>query len=52
MTPDRLDALLLIGFGILWPLGVYRMRRSERTFRKSLIFLAVFLIGYICGVFF
>ncbi|MEA4824572.1 MAG: hypothetical protein VB111_10735 [Clostridiaceae bacterium] len=44
------EALMIICFGISWPLSIIRSVRSKSTKGKSLLFMCFILFGYFCGV--
>ena len=45
-----LEILMLICFGISWPVSVIKSLKSKTTNGKSLIFLIAIIIGYLCGI--
>ena len=44
------ETLMVICFGLSWPLSVYKSYKSRTTAGKSLVFLTAIWIGYICGI--
>ncbi|MBE6636860.1 MAG: hypothetical protein E7618_03535 [Ruminococcaceae bacterium] len=44
------ETIMLICFGLSWPISVYKSLRSHSTQGKSLIFMLAILIGYIAGI--
>ena len=40
---------MLVCFGAAWPLSIVKSYRSRQNAGKSVWFLAVIFIGYICG---
>lgn len=44
------ETMMLICFGISWPISVYKSITSKSTKGKSVIFTVAILIGYICGI--
>lgn len=44
------EALMLICFGISWPVSVYKSWTSKKTGGKSLLFLLLIDAGYIIGL--
>ncbi len=48
-SPQLLEALMLVCFGIAWPLANLRMLRARRAEGKGLLFTLVILSGYVCG---
>ena len=49
MVAMLLEALMLICFGIAWPLANLRMLRTGRVEGKGKAFTAIILCGYIAG---
>lgn len=45
-----LEALMLVLFGLSWPVSVRKSWVSKRTGGKSLLFLCFIEVGYICGL--
>ena len=45
-----LESIMLICFGISWPISVYKSYKSKSTEGKSMIFLLAIMIGYIAGI--
>ncbi|MDC7225502.1 MAG: hypothetical protein PQJ61_01915 [Spirochaetales bacterium] len=50
MNLSIFEMLMLICFGAAWPLNIYKSIRSTSTKGKSLLFLYVIGIGYVCGI--
>lgn len=44
------EGIMLICFGISWPVSVYKSFTSRSTHGKSVIFIIAILIGYIAGI--
>jgi len=44
------EIIMLICFGISWPISVYKSIRSRSTKGKSAIFMLAIIIGYISGI--
>ena len=42
--------IMLICFGLSWPISVYNSIRSRSTKGKSVIFIVAIMIGYISGI--
>ena len=42
---------MLICFGAAWPFSIYRSLKSREVGGKSLVFLIVVFVGYLCGIF-
>lgn len=44
------ELIMLLCFGAAWPFSIYRSWKSRTTAGKSLFFLVVIDLGYLCGV--
>jgi hypothetical protein len=44
------EAFMMVCFGTAWPFSIYKSYRSRTNKGKSLGFLIVVIIGYICGI--
>jgi|GEM_PF-227868 len=44
------EAVMLICFGLAWPLNIIKSLRTKSTQGKSVLFLIVILIGYVAGI--
>ncbi|MGN1250213.1 MAG: hypothetical protein ACI4XW_09015 [Candidatus Spyradocola sp.] len=44
------ETLMIVCFGISWPLSVYRSYKSRSTKGKSLLFMCFIAFGYVCGI--
>lgn len=44
------EAVMVICFGLSWPLSVYKSWKSRTTKGKSLFFEVFIAIGYVCGI--
>ena len=47
---ELLETLMIIGFGVSWPLSIYKSYTSKSTKGKSILFLFCIAIGYVCGI--
>ncbi len=45
-----LESIMLICFGISWPVSVYKSWTSKSTKGKSLVFIFAIIVGYIAGI--
>ena len=45
-----LESIMIICFGLSWPLSIRRSLTSKSTKGKSLMFMLFILIGYFCGL--
>jgi hypothetical protein len=44
------EILMLLCFGAAWPAAIYKSYTSRSAKGKSLLFLVILDIGYICGI--
>ncbi|MBE6570474.1 MAG: hypothetical protein E7658_09710 [Ruminococcaceae bacterium] len=44
------EFIMLLCFGLSWPISVYKSIRSRSTKGKSVIFIIAIIIGYISGI--
>lgn len=44
------EIIMLVCFGMAWPLSIYKSYTSKETKGKSVAFLFVIIIGYIAGI--
>lgn len=44
------EILMLICFGASWPFAVLKTYRTKNVKGKSVLFLSLILVGYICGI--
>ena len=49
-TASILETMMILCFGISWPLSIARMYKSRTTGGKSVLFSCFILIGYLCGI--
>ncbi|MBP3391893.1 MAG: hypothetical protein J6L76_03795 [Clostridia bacterium] len=47
---ELLEMVMLICFGISWPMNVVKSYKARSTQGKSLTFLLMIIIGYIAGI--
>ena len=50
LLADILEAGMIVGFGISWPLSVYKSFKSKTAKGTSLLFLLFIECGYISGI--
>lgn len=50
MLPTILECIMLLCFGLSWPISVYKSLKSKSTQGKSIVFMVAILIGYISGI--
>ena len=48
--PEILEILMLVSFGASWPLNVIKSYKARTAKGKSVFFLILILIGYVCGI--
>ena len=44
------EMIMLICFGLSWPISVYKSFRSGSTKGKSVVFIVAIIVGYIAGI--
>ena len=44
------EIIMIVCFGISWPMNVYKSYKARTTKGKSLLFLVMIFIGYIGGI--
>ena len=44
------ECIMLICFGLSWPISVYKSLTSRSTKGKSLVFMLAIIIGYLAGI--
>ena len=44
------EIMMILCFGISWPLNIYKSYKAKTTKGKSLMFLCFILIGYMAGI--
>jgi CDP-diglyceride synthetase len=44
------ETIMIISFGVSWPLSIVRSVKSRSTKGKSIFFMLFILIGYFCGL--
>jgi hypothetical protein len=44
------EILMLVCFGVSWPVSIIKSYRSRTTKGKSLLFMCLILLGYLAGV--
>ena len=47
---EVLECIMLICFGISWPISVYKSATSRSTKGKSVFFTLAIIVGYIAGI--
>ena len=44
------ELIMLICFGLSWPISVYKSLKSKSTQGKSVVFIIAIIIGYVAGI--
>lgn len=44
------ELIMLICFGLSWPISVYKSIKSKSTQGKSMVFIIAIIVGYISGI--
>ena len=47
---EILEILMIVSFGLSWPLNVIKSFKARTTESKSLVFLILIFVGYIFGI--
>ena len=47
---ELFEILMVVSFGVSWPLNVMKSYKARTTKGKSLAFLVLIFFGYICGI--
>lgn len=47
---DIFETIMILSFGISWPLSIMRSYKSRSTKGKSIMFSIFIAIGYLCGI--
>ena len=45
-----LEAMMVVSFGLSWPLSILKSYRARSTKGKSLLFMLMIEFGYVCGI--
>ena len=48
--PEFLELLMVLCFGISWPISIYKTLKSKTAAGKSPVFIGCIVFGYICGI--
>ena len=48
--PQLLETLMLVLFGISWPINILKSYKVRTARGKSVVFLFIVLLGYLCGL--
>lgn len=44
------EAIMLVCFGVSWPISIYKSWKSRKVGSKSVVFLYAILVGYVAGI--
>ncbi len=44
------ESIMLVCFGLSWPISVYKSIKSKSTKGKSVVFTVAIIVGYIAGI--
>lgn len=47
---EFLEIMMIVLFGASWPMNVIKSYRSKTAKGKSLLFLILIFLGYVCGI--
>lgn len=47
---EILEAVMVISFGISWPISIIKTLKSKTSAGKSPLFISLIIFGYICGI--
>ena len=50
MLSEVLEFGMLFAFGFSWPFAIARTCRAKRVDGKSPMFMAIVIVGYLCGI--
>ncbi|MEG1820321.1 MAG: hypothetical protein RR911_07905 [Oscillospiraceae bacterium] len=48
--PELFEAIMVISFGVSWPISIAKSYTSRTAKGKSVAFLFLILFGYVCGI--
>lgn len=48
---DIFEVMMIVCFGLSWPVSIFKSYKSKSTKGKSIFFLVFILLGYACGIF-
>ena len=47
---QMLEMIMLVCFGISWPMNAYKAYKAHTARGTSLVFILMILFGYVCGI--
>ena len=48
--PEILEMMMVLSFGLSWPISIIKTLKSKTAAGKSPIFIGVIVFGYVCGI--
>ncbi len=48
--PEVFEAIMVVSFGLSWPVSINKSLKSKSTKGKSPVFLTFIFFGYLCGI--
>ncbi|MBF0252702.1 MAG: hypothetical protein HQL29_02705 [Candidatus Omnitrophica bacterium] len=50
MNPEYFEAIMLVCFGVAWPVSIYKLLKTKTSEGKSIPFVGIVLLGYFSGI--
>ncbi len=50
MNPNYFEAIMIICFGVAWPVSIWKLLKTKKSHDKSIPFVAIVLVGYFSGI--
>lgn len=50
MSGSIFEAVMMVCFGVSWPLSIWKTYKVKNPAGKSTAFLVLIILGYICGI--
>ena len=47
---EILEMLMVVSFGLSWPISIFKSLKSKTAAGKSPIFIGLIVLGYVCGI--
>lgn len=48
--PEILEMMMVLSFGLSWPISIIKTLKSKTAAGKSPIFIGLIVFGYVCGI--
>ena len=48
--PEILEMMMVLNFGLSWPISIIKTLKSKTAAGKSPIFIGLIVFGYVCGI--